>query len=39
LKSSLNRAILKTFAENGIDIPFPRRDVRIIGAIPAEPLR
>jgi small-conductance mechanosensitive channel len=39
LKSSLNRAILKGFAENGIDIPFPRRDVRIVGAIPAEPLR
>ena len=39
LKSSLNRAILKTFTEQGIEIPFPRRDVRIVGPIPAESLR
>jgi small-conductance mechanosensitive channel len=37
LKSSLNRAILKEFGANGIDIPFPRRDVRIVGPIPAQP--
>ncbi len=36
LKSSLNRAILQAFAANGIQIPFPQRDVRIIGAMPAE---
>jgi small-conductance mechanosensitive channel len=35
LKSSLNRAIWKAFAANGIQIPFPQRDVRIIGATPA----
>ncbi len=34
LKSALNRAILKEFAANGIQIPFPRRDVRIVGAVP-----
>jgi small-conductance mechanosensitive channel len=36
LKSALNRAILKTFAAHGIAIPFPQRDIRIVGAIPAE---
>ena len=30
LRSSLNRRILKSFNENGIAIPYPRRDVRII---------
>jgi small-conductance mechanosensitive channel len=37
LKSSLNRAILKEFGANGIQIPFPQRDIRIVGAIPAQP--
>ncbi|HET8874792.1 MAG TPA: mechanosensitive ion channel domain-containing protein [Casimicrobiaceae bacterium] len=37
LKSSLNRAILKAFGANGIQIPFPQRDIRIVGAIPAQP--
>jgi small-conductance mechanosensitive channel len=32
LRSSLNLAILKAFAANGIQIPYPQRDVRIIGA-------
>jgi small-conductance mechanosensitive channel len=36
LKSALNRAILKTFAAHGIAIPCPQRDIRIVGAIPAE---
>ena len=36
LRSALNRAILKAFAANGIEIPFPRRDVRVLGAIPAQ---
>jgi small-conductance mechanosensitive channel len=36
LKSSLNRAILREFAAHGIQIPFPQRDVRIVGAIPAD---
>src|SRR6185312_17115218 len=35
LKSSLNRAILKEFAANGIAIPFPQRDIRIVGTMPA----
>ena len=30
LKSSLNRRIYQSFPANGIDIPFPRRDVRIV---------
>jgi small-conductance mechanosensitive channel len=29
LRSSLYRGVLRTFAENGIRIPAPRRDVRI----------
>lgn len=37
LKSSLNRQILKAFSAHGIAIPFPRRDVQIIGTIPAGP--
>jgi len=35
LKSALNRAILREFAAHGIQIPFPQRDIRIVGAIPA----
>ncbi len=35
LRSALNLAILREFAANGIAIPFPQRDVRIVGAIPA----
>lgn len=31
LTSTINYAIYKTFADNGIEIPFPRRDVRIVG--------
>jgi small-conductance mechanosensitive channel len=34
LRSSLNRAILRDFAAQGIEIPYPRRDVRIVGADP-----
>jgi small-conductance mechanosensitive channel len=30
LRSSLNRAILREFAANGIAIPFPQREVRIV---------
>jgi len=36
LKSSLNRAILKEFAAHGIQIPFPQREVRIVGGIAAD---
>jgi len=32
LKSALNQAILRAFRANGIQIPFPRRDVRIVEA-------
>ena len=35
LKSALYRGVLKAFAGHGIDIPYPRRDVRITGTIPA----
>jgi len=31
LKSDLNRAIWKSFKDNGISVPFPQREVRIIG--------
>jgi small-conductance mechanosensitive channel len=34
LKSALYRGVLKAFAAQGIDIPYPRRDVRITGTIP-----
>jgi small-conductance mechanosensitive channel len=38
LKSSINRAIVKEFGAHGIDIPFPRRDVRIVDRVAlAEP--
>lgn len=30
LRSSLNFAILKAFGENGIEMPFPQRDVRLL---------
>jgi small-conductance mechanosensitive channel len=35
LKSALNLAILRLFREHGIAIPFPRRDVSIVGGIDA----
>jgi len=35
LKSSLNRAILRAFSANGIRIPSPQREVRLIGTLPA----
>ena len=35
LRSALNRAILREFAANGIAIPFPQREVRIVGENPA----
>ena len=34
LRSTLFRAILKQFADNGIVLPLPQRDVRIIGSLP-----
>lgn len=30
LTSTLNYAIYKIFADNGIEIPFPRRDIRVL---------
>jgi len=36
LKSSLNRAILRAFGANGIKIPFPQREMRLLGAPPHE---
>ena len=38
LRSDLNRAIFRAFAEHGISIPYPRRELRIVdGARPASP--
>jgi small-conductance mechanosensitive channel len=37
LKSSINRAIVKAFAANGIEIPFPRRDIRILDDVSPVP--
>ncbi len=34
LKSALNRRIFAAFRANGIDIPYPRRDVRLVGGEP-----
>jgi len=39
LRSALYRRTLKTFAENGIRIPYPRRDVRIEGALGEGPCK
>lgn len=36
LKTALNIAIWKTFRDNGIRIPFPQREVRIIGGLPGD---
>jgi small-conductance mechanosensitive channel len=33
LRSTLYRAVLKQFADNGIAIPSPQRDVRVIGPL------
>jgi small-conductance mechanosensitive channel len=35
LRSALYLAILKAFGANGIQIPFPRRDVTVVGGIPS----
>ena len=34
--SEINLAIWKSFRDHGVEIPFPQRDVRIVGALPAE---
>ncbi|HKB84097.1 MAG TPA: mechanosensitive ion channel domain-containing protein [Burkholderiales bacterium] len=33
LNSDLNLALYKSFAANGIEIPFPQRDIRIVGGL------
>jgi small-conductance mechanosensitive channel len=40
LKSAINRRILEAFKANGISIPYPRRDVRLIPepATPSPPV-
>lgn len=35
LRSDINLAIWRSFKEHGIEIPFPQREVRILGAAPA----
>jgi len=34
VRSAINMAIWRSFRENGIDIPFPQREVRLIGGLP-----
>lgn len=34
LLSNLNFAVLEKFASHGVEIPFPRRDVRLVGSTP-----
>lgn len=38
LKTALNIAIWKVFRDSGIKIPYPQREVRVIGGSPAEKL-
>ncbi|MBK7423531.1 MAG: mechanosensitive ion channel [Propionivibrio sp.] len=35
VRSEINLAIWKSFSQNGIEIPFPQREVRMIGQAPA----
>jgi small-conductance mechanosensitive channel len=35
LKSAINLAIWRAFKANGIRIPYPQREVRIVGDVPA----
>jgi small-conductance mechanosensitive channel len=37
LKSALNRAIWQSFQENGIRIPFPQREIRILADAGPDP--
>jgi small-conductance mechanosensitive channel len=37
LRSDLNRAIWTAFQANGIEVPYPQRDVRLVGSWPASP--
>jgi small-conductance mechanosensitive channel len=36
LKTALNIAIWKMFRDNDIRIPYPQREVRIIGGLPGD---
>ena len=33
LNSDLNLALHKSFSTNGIEIPYPQRDIRIVGGL------
>ena len=35
VRSAIARAVLQRFADAGVEIPYPRRDVRLIGTAPA----
>ena len=35
VRSAIARAVLQRFADAGVEIPYPRRDVRLIGAAAA----
>ena len=35
IRSAINLAIWRAFRENGIQIPFPQREVRLIGGLPS----
>ena len=34
VRSDINLAIWQAFAEHGIQIPFPQREVRLLGPVP-----
>ncbi|WP_374604881.1 mechanosensitive ion channel family protein [Niveibacterium sp.] len=36
IKSNINREIWRRFREEGIEIPFPQREVRVVGPVPAD---
>jgi len=35
--SDVNRAIWKSLKENGISVPFPQREIRLLGTLPDQP--
>lgn len=38
IQTALNLAIYRAFAANGIAMPYPQREVRIVGSVPSPPV-